>query len=601
MVWQPGTILGGKYQIEAVLSRQGGFGITYRALHTVLRDRVVIKSPHAYRQNEPNYADFVTCFEREGRNLARLAEKQHANIVKVRDFFYEDAVPCLVMDYVNGETLEAIVLQEQKLQKTLPEETVVAWIVTIAQALDRVHELGLVHRDANPANIIINQDQQAILIDFGIALNIQPRATTTIAAFAGHQDFAPLEQLEPEAERLDCATRDPKLDIYCLAATLYFAMTGERPKGAHSRSISLARKGKDALVLPQALRPEISDRIHHAILVGMEMEPDDRPTTMQEWITLLTTDDGLLSKITPPTLESLPIEPITFTTIELNARGEVMAQPEKSVQAFDQILPGDLRLKMILLPAGSFGMGAPEDELDHYSDETPQHQVTVPRFAIAQTPITQAQWAAIAQLPKVKRKLNSAPSYFSGDDRPVERVNWFEAVEFCDRLTRFCRRPYRLPSEAEWEYACRAGTTTAFNLGATMTTEFANYRGTDDVRADRTLLGNYGEGPKGVYRGQTTAVRSFPPNGTGLYDMHGNVWEWCADHWHAGYENPPTDGTAWLDFDADENSDRVVRGGSYDISPQNCRSAIRNFNAPDNRYNFIGFRVVLSLSPRTLP
>jgi serine/threonine protein kinase len=355
MVWTIGTTLDGKYQVEAELSRLGGFGMTYRAQHVKLKEPVVIKSPHAHRQNEPNYGDFVACFEKEGQNLAKLAKKQHPNIVKVRDFFYEGPVPCLVMDYVEGQTLEAIVLQAKADNQTLPEETIVPWIVTIAQALDRVHELGLIHRDANPANIIINQNQEPILIDFGIALNIQPRATTTIAGFAGHRDFAPLEQLEPEEDNPDCATaRNPQLDIYCLAATLYFGITGECPKSSYSRNISINRKNKDSLIPPQTIAPHLSDRIHHAILAGMEMDPDDRPATMKDWITLLTTDAGITPK-TPPTLESLPIETLEFTTIEVNEKAEIMAEPTRSVQAFDEPLNDDLTLKMIVIPGGFAG------------------------------------------------------------------------------------------------------------------------------------------------------------------------------------------------------------------------------------------------------
>ena len=599
MVWATGTVLDGKYQIESELSRQGGFGMTYRARHMILDAMVVIKSPHVHRQNEPNYADFVSCFEKEGRNLRKFADKQHSNIVKVLDFFYEASVPCLVMDYLDGQTLETIVLQAKATNQTIPEETIVQWIVTIAEALDRVHELGMVHRDANPANIIINQNNEAFLIDFGIALNIQPRATTTIAGFAGHKDFAPLEQLEPDDDNPDCATaRNPQLDVYCLAATLYFAITGECPKGSYSRNISINRKNKDCLVEPKTIVPTISDRINHAILSAMEMDPNDRPASMKAWIKFLTTDDEILSKIAPPTLESLPLKQLEFQTIEVNEKAEIIAKPDRSVQYFEEEIAEDLSIKMIIIPGGSFMMGSPEDELDSYSSEEPQHLVTVPSFAIGQFVVTQAQWKTIAQLPKVKQKLNLSPSYYSGDDRPVERVDWFEAVEFCNRLIRLTRKLYRLPSEAEWEYACRAGTTTAFNIGPTIATDFANYRGTDDVRADRTISGNYGEGPKGNYRGKTTPAQTFSANNFGLFDTHGNVWEWCADDWHENYDGAPIDGSVW-DASNDSGS-KVTRGGSCYNAPSVCRSAIRGTDPSDSRNSSVGFRLLLPLAPRIL-
>jgi serine/threonine protein kinase len=409
MIWETGKLLGDeKYQIEDELSRRGGFGITYRARHLILKKTVVIKAPHAYRQDEPKYSDFVSCFVKEGQTLDRVAEKQHPNIVRVRDFFYEGDVPCMVMDYVEGETLEDRVTR----LGPIPEETIVAWVVTIAQALSRVHELGLVHRDANPANIIISTAGEPILIDFGIALNIQPRATTMLASFAGHKTFAPLEQLEPEDDSPDCPVyRDPKLDVYCLAATLYYAITGEYPKGAHARQTGFNRKGQDCLIPPQTLKPEITDRIHHAILSGMEMDPEDRPESMQNWIALLTTDDGLLTAIRAPSIAELPLQRFEIQTVVLNEQGEAIDKPQREIQYYDEVLPEGLKLRMVMIPGGQFVMGSPEEELHSYNNERPQHSVIVPDFAIGQFTITQAQWTAIAQLSKVKRKLNPNPFF----------------------------------------------------------------------------------------------------------------------------------------------------------------------------------------------
>ncbi|MFM5961732.1 MAG: formylglycine-generating enzyme family protein, partial [Dolichospermum sp.] len=161
--------------------------------------------------------------------------------------------------------------------------------------------------------------------------------------------------------------------------------------------------------------------------------------------------------------------------------------------------------------------------------------------------------------------LQPNPSRFEGANRPVEQVSWYEAVEFCARLSRIENKVYRLPTEAEWEYACRAGTTTPFYCGETISTDLANYDG------DYT----YGDGLKGVDRQQTTGVGSFPSNPFGLYDMHGNVWEWCEDTWHDNYKNAPTDGTAWADL---SDNRKVLRGGSWYLHPVSCRSASRNWN-----------------------
>ena len=263
---------------------------------------------------------------------------------------------------------------------------------------------------------------------------------------------------------------------------------------------------------------------------------------------------------------------------------------------FDETLGEGMALRMMQIPGGTFMMGSPEDELDNYASEQPQHEVSVATFFMGKYPITQAQWRFVAALASLEIELNPDPPNFKGDDRPVEQVSWHEAVEFCQRLSRYSQKQYQLPTEGQWEYACRAGTTTPFHFGETITTELANYRGTD--AKERDWSGSYGDGPKGEYREQTTPVNEFDTaNAFGLCEMHGNVWEWCADHWHENYERAPIDGGAWLT--ADETSARVLRGGSWYDFPRNCRSANRGYYRPDYRFIRIGFRVCC-LAPRTL-
>jgi formylglycine-generating enzyme required for sulfatase activity len=175
----------------------------------------------------------------------------------------------------------------------------------------------------------------------------------------------------------------------------------------------------------------------------------------------------------------------------------------------------------------------------------------------------------------------------------VEKISWLDAIEFCDRLSQLTGRLYRLPSEAEWEYACRAGTTTPFHFGETITTDLANYDGTDDP--DGKWSGSYGIGTKGIYRQETTPVGSFGvANAFGLYDMHGNVWEWCMDHWHENYEGAPVDGSAWIGPSASEHASRLLRGGSWSNNPRSCRSAFRSRSNAVNWYDLDGFRVACS-------
>ncbi|MEH1893304.1 MAG: formylglycine-generating enzyme family protein [Nostoc sp.] len=258
-------------------------------------------------------------------------------------------------------------------------------------------------------------------------------------------------------------------------------------------------------------------------------------------------------------------------------------------QCFIEDLGNGVQLEMVSIPEGSFIMGSPQDEPERSSSESPQHQVTVRAFFMGKYTVTQAQWQAVASLPQINQKLNPNASTFKGANRPVDSVSWEDAVEFCDRLSQYTGRPYSLPSEAEWEYACRAGTTTPFHFGETITSELANYN------AD----GTYGAGVKRTYRKETTPVGSFnAANAFGLYDMHGNVWEWCIDDWHDNYEGAPTDGSAWVDDNdnlSKNQGNAVLRGGSWDDFPYLCRSASRDDFFRGERgfiYYTFGFRVV---------
>jgi formylglycine-generating enzyme required for sulfatase activity len=249
-----------------------------------------------------------------------------------------------------------------------------------------------------------------------------------------------------------------------------------------------------------------------------------------------------------------------------------------TVTGYQEQLAENIAINLIQIPAGEFQMGSPDTEAGRESYEGPQHQVKLRSFFMGQTAVIQAQWQVVAGWPKQQLELKDQSSHFQGANRPVEQVSWQEAEEFCRRLSVRTGREYSLPSEAQWEYACRADTTTAFSFGETLTPELANYNGNN----------TYASGPKGVYRRKTTEVGSFPANGWGLQDMHGNVREWCLDPWHGSYEGAPADGSAWM---AGGGASRLLRGGSWINGPGSCRSAYRYFLPPDLRFNDIGFRV----------
>ena len=290
---------------------------------------------------------------------------------------------------------------------------------------------------------------------------------------------------------------------------------------------------------------------------------------------------------TEPVLD-LQLFEFEVATLEQHREWAIHKQRQHRIGLLVEPLAVGVELEMVLLPGGTFVMGSPEAEPERRSAKGPQHTVSLESFLMGRYPVTQAQWRAVAAMPQINRSLEPDPSRFKGANRPVEQVSWYEAVEFCDRLSAHTENPYikkeyRLPTEAEWEYACRAGTTTPFHFGETISTDLANYDG------DST----YANGPQGKARKETTFVDHFGiANAFGLCDLHGNAWEWCQDHWHNGYEGAPIDGSACLS--ENEKASRALRGGSWVHTPRHCRSAFRYYNPPDNRYNYVGFRVVCS-------
>jgi formylglycine-generating enzyme required for sulfatase activity len=256
----------------------------------------------------------------------------------------------------------------------------------------------------------------------------------------------------------------------------------------------------------------------------------------------------------------------------------------KYIQTFTEDLGGDVGLVMVLIPDGKFMMGSLSTEEGHQSRESPQHEVTISvPFFMGQYPITKAQWRRVAAMPPINQLLTLEPSSLKGDDDfPVETVSWLDAQEFCARLATHTKHRYQLPSEAEWEYACRAGTTTPFHFGETIDAQLANYRAKE----------KYAEGELGEDRQRTTSVGSFGvANDFGLYDMHGNVWEWCQDDCNYNYKNALGDGSAWLESKDKKDTLKILRGGSWLNFPDGCRSACRLRDFTDAKNNSFGFRV----------
>jgi formylglycine-generating enzyme required for sulfatase activity/uncharacterized caspase-like protein len=300
--------------------------------------------------------------------------------------------------------------------------------------------------------------------------------------------------------------------------------------------------------------------------------------------------DSIVSRIIKPKLDeyrrSLRVK-----------RVQVSESQRQELQQERLDLGNGVNLDLVRIPAGKFMMGMPADErkialenrlkygskredVERWLDRsTPQHEVKVPSFLMGKYAVTNAQWQAIMGT----KPSESSDVKFQGENQPVINVSWDDAKEFCKKLSEKLKKNVRLPSEAEWEYACRAGTTTAFHFGETITPELVNYDGNYP----------YADAPKGEYRQKTVDVNfdKFSPNAWGLYQMHGNVWEWCEDVWHENYNGAPSDGSAWLI--GGEQSIHIARGGSLIYYANYCRSAHRYRFGIDYRYSYVGFRVVI--------
>ncbi|MCC3406292.1 MAG: SUMF1/EgtB/PvdO family nonheme iron enzyme [Microcoleus sp. PH2017_29_MFU_D_A] len=572
-------LLGDRYRAVKYIS-EGAFGRTFKAVDEHRLDTIcVIKQFLPQLQGNAAIQKATQLFKQEAVRLRDLGK--HPQIPDLLAFFEQNKRFYLVQEFIDGEDL----LKELEQQGKFSEKQIKQLLNELLPILDFVHNQKVIHRDIKPENIIRNSHGSLVLIDFGVAKELSGSVLTKVGTVTGTPGYAAPEQMQGHVF--------PASDLYSLGVTCIRLLTGCFLKEINGILF-------DELFDPMQMQWNWKNKTVHLnkdlakILDKMILFPvGARYQSAGEVLQALDSISVLPNQILAPLPPAKPVHSSAAAN-KISAKFKPKASYFKS---FTEDLENGVQLEMIGIPSGTFTMGAPDIEAESQYKEKPQHPVTIQPFLFGKYAIVQAQWKAVAKLPQIQYHLNPDPSKFKGNNLPVENVSWYEAVEFCARLSKHTGRNYRLPTEAEWEYACRAGTTAPFYFGETITTDIVNYNGNY----------SYNNSPKSQYREQTTDAGSFSPNAFGLYDMHGNVWEWCVDPWHGSYYGAPTDGSAWDEKCNDnryQNSiellvksqnnkiARVLRGGSWLYHPRNCRSAFRFFNTPEFDYHDCGFRVV---------
>ncbi len=617
---QPNTTLqGGKYKILKVLG-QGGFGITYLAEQTMLERNVAIKeffmkefcerdgaTSHVTLGTESSretVSKFREKFLKEARNIAKL---DHPNIVKIFDIFEENGTAYYVMDYIEGESLGDMI----KRRGAIPEEEAIGYIKEVGSALTYIHSKSINHLDIKPGNLMKRSDNGKIqVIDFGVAKQYDAATSegTTTTPVGICDGYSPSEQYQKNGVQ----TFSPQSDVYALAATLFKLLTGNTPPEA----IVVQDEG---LPVEELRVKGVSVSVVSAIEAAMQTR-SKRTQSVEEFLKNLDKKDDEVTVLTAETQkteeEKRQKEAEAKRQAEQKAAEQRKAQEEVSgckreednkarraklkkiilwavaaivvialagvgVNALINIPPSltfgtssytpniqeftvnGVSFQMVEVQGGPFTMGATSEQgADAWDDEKPAHKVTLSDYYIGKTEVTQALWKAV---------MGNNPSSSKGDNKPVECVSWNDCQEFIKKLNSLTGKNFRLPTEAEWEYAARGG----------IKSRGYKYSGSNTLGDVSWYDGNSGS--------KTHEVGTKSPNELGIYDMSGNVWEWCSD-WYGSYSSNAQDNPKG----ASDGSHRVYRGGSWLSNARDGRSSLRYGLDPDERWCLIGFRLCLS-------
>lgn len=598
---QPGQLLCDRYRVEKKLAA-GGFGQTFLAVDTHLpsNPQVVVKLLKPSSNDPATLKIAQRLFNTEAETLERLG-KDNDRIPSLYAYFELRGEFYLVQEYIAGTTLTGE-LQGRKIS----ESDTLAILQEILTGLTKVHSQNIIHRDLKPDNIIRRKiDRKLVLIDFGAVKQVRAASVTTPNPVISRTIGIGTEGYMPSEQGIGYPK--PASDIYAVGAITIQCLTGSAPHLLFNEdSLKLEWQHLCQVdrefdrVLNKMVAPDYRQRYANATEALNAIESLISPPQQQ-----VKTPPPPVSPSAKPTLgvKTPKLTRIQFASVRLDNYGNIVDRPAGSAEIFTEDLGNGVKLTMVKIPAGKFVMGQTETKrwdliipYDLTAQELPQHQVNISEFYIGQNLITQAQWLAIMGSNRSwwQAIINPNPSRFKGNDLlPVEQVSWLDAMNFCQKLSQKTGKIYRLPSEAQWEYGCRAGTNTSFSFGDKITPTVVNYGGNPYTITENRIFMNKTNSvnrfsAKSRNLDKTTPVGSFPPNLFGLYDLHGNLSEWCLDEWTDSYNGAPTDGSARKSG----SRQRLVRGGSWLDRESTCRSANRQSHAMSFRCCNIGFRVV---------
>ncbi|MHB1422601.1 MAG: bifunctional serine/threonine-protein kinase/formylglycine-generating enzyme family protein [Gemmataceae bacterium] len=533
----------------------GGFGEVWKARHVHLRSKAPVALKFCLNgaaapalRNEAGVLDRVM---RHGR---------HPGIVPLLNTYLSAEPPCLEYEFVEGGDLAGLI-QDLHGHGRMTPDLANRLFVHLVEIVAHAHRADppIVHGDLKPANVLVRRGADGKIglrvTDFGIGglaasqaarESKQPtRSRQELLTEAVRGAYTPLYASPEQMMRRRGEPADTRDDVHALGVIWYQLITGDLgmmsvPPDWREQVEERGLEGQLVKLLASCIASRAAKRTASAIALAEQLGA-----------------------------ASLVLQKVEKETSQKKKQEERLWKEPQAGDLIAVSLSESITMKFAWCPPGTFLMGSPWSEAERSDDET-QHRVTLTRgFYLGIHPVTQVQWQAV---------MANNPSNFKSNDRPVEQISWDDCQAFCTKLGQLTGKRFRLPTEAEWEYACRAGTTTPFYFGDTISTDQANYDGNS----------TYGRGKKGVYRQQTTTVGSFPANAWGLFDMHGNVWEWCED-WYGPYPENDIKDQKYMNI----GEARVLRGGSWCGYPRWCRSARRRRDAPGYRHFNVGCRVVL--------